>query len=282
MRHVRSRVRSISMFMATPSRRSRGAGLTSFAVLCLATWFAAHASSAVIHVDASAAGAGTGATWADAYRDLRLALLAATAGDEVWVAAGTYPSPGTLPGPFRLKQQVAVYGGFDGTEASLAERAGLFEQTILKGGAAPHVVTASFVDASAILDGFELVDGHGGETQLGSNLVVGGALRSESSSPTIRNCWFRDNCALGGTGFSGHGQSARGGAAYLTGGSPRCSPSTAPPRTRSCCSAPVRSSSRLRSQEECWRPCRRPSCSRSPPDQREQCSSRFRERRARP
>ncbi len=43
----------------------------------------------IIYVDVEAGGAGTGASWVDAYPDLQTALAASASGDQIWVAAGT-------------------------------------------------------------------------------------------------------------------------------------------------------------------------------------------------
>ena len=78
----------------------------------------------VIYVDADAAGANNGSNWTDAYTDLQDALGAAAEGDEMWVAEGMYkPTSGSdRTISFDLVSGVALYGGFNGTEATRDER----------------------------------------------------------------------------------------------------------------------------------------------------------------
>src|SRR5262245_48737704 len=81
-------------------------------------------ASSFIYVNAVATGANNGLSWTDAYIDLQSALSAAVNGDEIWVAAGTYkPTTSTdRTISFTLKNGVALYGGFAGTETLLTQR----------------------------------------------------------------------------------------------------------------------------------------------------------------
>lgn len=108
-------------------------------LLALTSLLATAEAQAIIHVDAAAAPGGDGSSWSQALDDLQAALDAATTGDSIWVAAGTY-RPSRLEDPldprsatFRLVHGARLLGGFDGTETLLEQRAGLFEQTILSG-----------------------------------------------------------------------------------------------------------------------------------------------------
>ncbi|MEK6702595.1 MAG: right-handed parallel beta-helix repeat-containing protein [Planctomycetota bacterium] len=149
-----------------------------------------------IHVREGAAGAGTGASWVDAFPRLDIALSAASVGDEIWVAAGTYTPP-TSPMGFVLRSGVGVYGGFAGSETLRSQRNAAANLTIL-GANGSRVLVADGVDAATAIDGFSIV---------GSAVVQtsGGGLSCVGGSPTITNCTFADNTV----------SFAHGGAIYL-------------------------------------------------------------------
>ena len=114
--------------------------LTLFSFLfCLLTVAGATQAQTTYYVDDD--GTSTTCTgWGDACPDLQTALGLAVSGDQIWVAIGIYePTTGTdRTATFELISGVAIYGGFDGTETSLGERAGLFDQTILSGILVPE------------------------------------------------------------------------------------------------------------------------------------------------
>lgn len=100
--------------------------------LMMGTGVSLHAQT--VFVDANAVGANNGSSWADAYVDLQDAL-SATASGQLWVAQGSYrPAPVGQPTiSFQLKNQVALYGGFAGTETSLSQRDVILHPTVLSG-----------------------------------------------------------------------------------------------------------------------------------------------------
>ena len=183
----------------TAGARSRNAAVAlSLAVAVLVPQTAA---AAVKLVNAAAAGAvQDGASWATAFVLIQPAIDAAEAGDEVWVARGTYFEHLTL------KEGVAVFGGFTGTEATLAARDWRLNETIVDGGRAPGSVVAAVggLTAAARIDGFTLQNGTGDvATWVGG--TVGAGVLVEGASPTIAHNVIRSNSASGaGGGISVH------------------------------------------------------------------------------
>lgn len=193
-------------------------------------------NSPIIYVNLNSTGANNGTSWADAYTDLQDALKAAPFGSQIWVADGTYtPSTDDREVSFQLKNAVSLYGGFAGGETSLSQRNVTANQTILSGDIGEtseigdnsnHVVNASNVTTSAVLDGFTISDGNA-DTEEG-----GGGIYSSASQATFRNLIIENNIATQGGGvfldvnsshifanitFSGNSSSSDGGAVYNQG-----------------------------------------------------------------
>ncbi|MGI6375415.1 MAG: InlB B-repeat-containing protein [Anaerolineae bacterium] len=170
-----------------------------------ATPVAAQAPS-VIYVNDDAPGLNNGTSWTNAYRSLQSALSAATSGQEIWVAAGTYKptTTGDRKASFTMKNGVALYGGFAGTETTRGARNWVANETLLSGDVGPdvsdscHVLRApSGTDSTAILDGFLVRDGMA--TAYPCDYSRGAALFIQSGSPTVRNTTFRSHTSgLGG------------------------------------------------------------------------------------
>jgi subtilisin family serine protease/subtilisin-like proprotein convertase family protein len=166
----------------------------------------------ILFVDAGATGLNNGSSWTDAFTDLQDALSSTCPGiTEIWVAAGTYyPTSGTDRNiSFVMKNGVAIYGGFEGTEDpltfDLASRDFVANETILSGDIGTlgnnsdnsyTVVTGSGTDATAAIDGFTI---SGGNSNAVSSLPTstGGGMFSSNGSPTVTNCTFTWNSAIG-------------------------------------------------------------------------------------
>lgn len=173
------------------------------------------------YVNHAATGVHDGQTWATAYNDLQDALDEAGTTPcirEIWVAEGTY-TPTGFQGPrnatFQIpRHDLAIYGGFAGTEVRLEDRDIAANRTVLSGDLngddlpngdinlndnAYHVVTADGVGTTAILDGFTIRGGHDWNGGSMTAPDAGGAgLLIVDASPTIRQCEFVHNSAAGG------------------------------------------------------------------------------------
>jgi parallel beta-helix repeat protein len=121
-----------------------------------------------------------GDSWESAYPNPTAALAVATAGDELWVAAGSYPGSLTLP------SGVALYGGFMGTESIREERPAFPRAasdpfaTTLGGTGGPVVTIPNDAASGTVLDGCTVTGGSGPD---GAGVKIG--IRAV---PTVRYC----------------------------------------------------------------------------------------------
>ena len=178
-----------------------------------------------------------GTSWANAYTNLQTALDAATPGDQIWVAAGTYyptdaPDESTTDArnrAFHFNTDIKLYGGFAGTESTLAQRTS-GNETILSGDLdndddtdastttdiddnAHHVLLNVNLTLNAIIDGFTITAGNAN----GSGSIIydsqtlfknrGGGMYNRTSSPSITNINFNGNNASSGGGMENTGGS---------------------------------------------------------------------------
>lgn len=173
----------------------------------------------IYHVNIAATGAGTGASWTDAFTDLQTALGIAGYGDQVWVAQGIYfPTYGTDRNrSFHLPLGVSLYGGFSGLETALEQRNIAANLTVLSGDIGEpgvqtdnsyHVVTIFGGDSLTILDGFTITRGQSGGSsdpfplEFGGGLLVLADAVAPVASPVISNCRFEYNRANSGGGIA--------------------------------------------------------------------------------
>ncbi len=165
----------------------------------------------------------TATSWATSTTNLQGAINASVAGDQVWVAGGTYKPTTTTNRTisFSMKNGVAIYGGFLGTETDLSQRpvtnpvGGNPSSSTLSGDIGTvgsttdnsnHVVNnpASLsLTTSAVLDGFIITGGNAngdGATllNLGGGMLNAGNGSGNRCSPTVRNCLFESNVAAAG------------------------------------------------------------------------------------
>jgi parallel beta-helix repeat protein len=200
-------------------------------VATLAMLFATVTADAAIHyVTPEGAGNKDGTRWEDAYDEATFPVAIASpdtvAGDEFWVKKGVYrpvipANPDNITEDeenksFVLKDGVALYGGFDGTKASSADRDPARNLTVLTGDLENNdtnkaggvtvsadqikgtnsicvVSTDSGCGPTTVLDGFTVT--------AGDNDNDGGGMVNHTSSPTVTNCVFSGNRAHYGGGM---------------------------------------------------------------------------------
>lgn len=143
----------------------------------------------VCHRYVAPGGRGDGTAWDRAMGSIQDAVDSAMeAGcDEVWVRDGVYNLEETLV----MKGNVALYGGFNGTEAVREDRNFYEFNSILSGHGEVGPLVLCLPDTcsdGARLDGFQLIDAVNTGTP-----PFGGGMAVQGVSPTIANCTFRNN-----------------------------------------------------------------------------------------
>ena len=182
----------------------------------------------VVYVKHDAAGTNDGSSWANAYTDLQMAIDSSTA-TQIWLAAGTYKPGGASPtdsSSFTLRNNLAIYGGFNGTETDLSQRDYMTNETILSGDMAGDDVDNDFdnnrtdnvrhivmitedVNVGVVLDGLTFVGGNtDGADGMDDNRRGAGILMRGKA--TVRNCTFRQNYGYFGAGVYPRDSAARG------------------------------------------------------------------------
>ena len=155
----------------------------------------------VFYVTETGAGYKNGSSWDNAFADVQTAIDKASSagGGEVWIAKGTYKHGSAMT----MKNNVAIYGGFAGTETSKDQRvAG--NNTILDGEGKYRVFYNNYSSSnpltnSAKLDNVTIQNGYASD---GNNIFVssadyGAGMYNNYASPEITNCTFSNNSASG-------------------------------------------------------------------------------------
>jgi hypothetical protein len=231
----------------------------------------------IIYVDPDAPGPYDGSSWSRAYWCLQNALAVAQYGDEIRVAEGTYKpdqrlvaqgrmgphieASGDRQSTFQLIDGVTIKGGYPGFGQPDPNAQDIeAHETILSGDlgsddvgvtdardvlADPsrrdnsyHVVTARMTSASTVLCGITIAGGNANWPTAGHYDAGGGGMINDDSSPTVTDCTFINNSALGGGGvmnrkgsdptlarcaFQNNSADQLGGGVLNTSGNPRVS-----------------------------------------------------------
>ena len=155
-----------------------------------------------------------GLSWATAKSDVQEAVDLASShnayGIEVWIAQGTYKHGSAMT----MKNNVAIYGGFAGTETSKDQRvAG--NNTILDGESKYRVFYNKYTSSnkltnSAKLDNVTIQNGcaSDGDNSSSSSADYGAGMYNCYASPEITNCTFSGNSAYFGGGMYNYNASS--------------------------------------------------------------------------
>lgn len=132
-------------------------------------------SEDIIYVDIDANGNNDGSNWENAYTSLVDALDNATEENSIWVAEGTYYPTNDNDNSisFTMKDNVDIYGGFDGTEDSLDQRNWENNKTILSGdigviGDNTDNSIKVVIAANSTIDGFTITGGYFIDSRIGA------------------------------------------------------------------------------------------------------------------
>ena len=176
------------------------------------------------YVNHTATGDNNGTSWINAYTHLETALAAATDGDKIWVATGTYlpNTAGSQTTPYSVNNtDLKIYGGFAGTETQLSDRVLGANETIFSGDfdnddvfVSDHFVN-SYYHGTKTDNSYNIIK----ITALGDNLLLDGVTISNAHNTTnttggaiikektvskliLKNCTIKNNIAkVGGSGI---------------------------------------------------------------------------------
>lgn len=186
----------------------------------------------VRYVKTGGAGTAPYTSWLTAGNDLQAVINQCGAGDEIWIATGTYKPNRRADAltvitatdrfdAFVLKSGVKIYGGFIGTETLLSQRNSATNVVTLSGDIGTlgvttdncyHVViSAGIVSTTTLLDGVTISGGNANATAFITSITVnthtisprfGGGMFKVSSNTDITNCRFsRNNATVSGAGI---------------------------------------------------------------------------------
>ncbi len=162
------------------------------------------ASAAPVYVALSGDGS-DGTSWVKAYTNIQTAINSPNAVNGVWIKADTY----AITNPIIMANGVSLYGGFDGTEASLSERDWRANATIITNTVAADATSPvkRVVQCDSWsnwrLDGLRITGGSlysASYSSDNSNRGAGVSMNGSAGSNVIANCSIAGNRGLGGSG----------------------------------------------------------------------------------
>ncbi len=132
----------------------------------------------------------SGLSWSSPLKTIGEALMAAVAGDEIWVKEGTYP----LTQPLVISKNLKVFGGFAGTETQPDQRDTESNVTTVDGN--DDVFHCFQTSAEVTIDGFTITRGKATGTEPANGR--GGGIYASAGLVTIANCTLTANRATRG------------------------------------------------------------------------------------
>ncbi len=169
-------------------------------------------------VDASASPGGNGTEWSEALTSLSTAIAFSSAGDNIFVAEGTYSPGAQETSTFSIPAGVSVYGGFENGEAFGEQNPVAHPATLDGDDTARHVVTisSSSVFEQTKLSGFVITGGNA--TTGPSSAKRGGGVWIDNSANAVEitNCVFTGNTGERGGAVGFENPSPFGGDAVVT------------------------------------------------------------------
>ena len=141
--------------------------------------------AAIWYVTPTGAGSQTGVNWDNAFSNIQDAIdAAATTGDEIWVAGGTY----TISAGISLNKTVQIFGGFSGIETSRVDRDWQANETTIDGRTNEvGCFSISSFGPNSTIDGLTIKGYAEGNS--------GGGIFIAFTTATIANCTFLNNFA---------------------------------------------------------------------------------------
>ena len=138
-----------------------------------------------------------GNSWATPFKKLDDAIAAATDGDEIWVAKGTYTAPTykSASGYF-INNSLSIYGGFAGTETSIYARNLTLNTTVLQAAGSNgsyQILINLKQNETFLLDGVDLTNYGVGVLGLYDTIAQSNNFQAgDRYKLTINNCDFFD------------------------------------------------------------------------------------------
>lgn len=137
-----------------------------------------------------AAGPGAAPPWDTAVTTLQVALAVAQAGDEIWIAEGTYTPTATTG--FAVPSNVRMYGGFAGTEINRSDRSGntAAHATVLTKGTAFHTLYMNNTGPFTLVDRVSIRGPGTYVLNTGNADILGTGLYAANSTVIMSDCSF--------------------------------------------------------------------------------------------